>query len=98
MSFKKCKFYTMMINREKMKIEAVQKEGFTDGEFFYYKETYSNNITKWFCIEPTTGCAVCSDCNTRKEAYNKKEELREQIKSKDKTELINKFNKLLEAV
>lgn len=97
MSFKKCKFYTMMLNRKKMKIEAVQQEGYTDSEFYYYKVKYSNNVIKWFCVEPSTGCSVC-EANTRLEAYKEKERMIDAIREKDKTKMIQKFNELLEAV
>lgn len=72
MSFKKCTFYSVITHGRKKK--AVKHEGYTDGEFNYYKTEHGY----WYCIEPNTGLSiVCSE--SRKKAYEYKEENKKRV-------------------
>ena len=58
---KKADFYTMV--RENGKNIAKQQNGYTDGNFNYYKNQYGT----WHAIHPENGLSVCTD-TTRKAA------------------------------
>ena len=54
---KKIQFYSLV--RYNGEIKAMLQNGYTDGEFYYYKSPYHSR--KWYVIDPECGIAIWSD-------------------------------------
>lgn len=76
------------------KIKAIKWTGWTDGTFNYYKDKFG----KWYTIEPTTGLSTGYPHNTRQQAseHVHTPEMMEKIKTAIKTDLQERFNKLVQ--
>lgn len=70
---KKAEFYTIN-HLAKGGIQAVKKQGWTDGDFFYYKMMdyhkrggKHGKVPWWYAIEPRSGLCVYEDWDTTRE-------------------------------
>lgn len=89
---KKHTFYSLVLGTN-FKPVAKKWDGFTDGQYNYYKNEYN----KWFAIEPLTGLSVINSRNTRKECEQlaNAPEMLQKVKEKITNDMQLRFNELV---
>jgi hypothetical protein len=90
---KKYTFYSLIYNGKNGAM-AKKWDGFTDGNYNYYK----NEFSKWYAIEPTTGLSVINSRNTRKdcEVAANTPEMLENVQKRITKAMQDRFNKLVQ--